>query len=256
MAKPAALVIGNWKMNGDIGMAESLLAELATAFPLSPSHGLAVAVCPPFPYLGLAAARLSGSGVTWGAQTLASVAKGAFTGEVSGAMLADLKCRYVIIGHSERRQFFGETNEAVAAKVTQALAGGLTPVICVGESLADRESDRFASFISMQLGSALSVLKPGDSFVIAYEPIWAIGTGKTASAQQAQEVHQLIRAQLGRSGFAAQSIPILYGGSVKADNAAQLFAQPDINGCLIGGASLVAADFIHICKAAQAKSAK
>ncbi len=247
MAKTQTLVIGNWKMNGDIGMAESLLASLVHA----KGTNAQIAVCPPFPYLGLAAARLTGSAIRWGAQTLAAQTNGAFTGEVSATMLADLKCQYVIIGHSERRQFFGETDTVVALKITQAVAAGLTPVVCVGESLADREANRYASYISVQVAAALAVLKPSTSFVIAYEPIWAIGTGKTASAAAAQEVHALIRMQLQRNGYDARAIPLLYGGSVKPSNAAELFAQPDIDGGLIGGAALVASDFIQICQAGR-----
>jgi triosephosphate isomerase (TIM) len=259
-----SLVVGNWKMNGDVGMAESLLAKLAQSVSLSKGHSggnsggnsVQVAVCPPFPYLGLAAARLAGSSIAWGAQTVAAQSNGAFTGEVSASMLADLRCSYVLIGHSERRQFFGETDTVVALKTSQAVAAGLIPIICVGETLADREANRFASFISVQVAAALAVLKPGVPFVIAYEPIWAIGTGKTATAAQAQEVHALIRAQLARTGYESQAIPILYGGSVKPANAADIFSQPDIDGGLIGGAALVADDFIAICHAASLNKAK
>ncbi len=265
VSQTTSLVVGNWKMNGDIGMAESFFAKLALAFTsLSPNpprssskvNSVQVAVCPPFPYLGLAAARLADSPVAWGAQTVAAQSNGAFTGEVSASMLGDLRCTYVLVGHSERRQFFGETDTVVALKTSQAVAAGLIPIVCVGETLADREANRFASFISVQVAAALAVLKPGVPFLIAYEPIWAIGTGKTATAAQAQEVHALIRAQLARNGYDAPAIPILYGGSVKPANAADIFSQPDIDGGLIGGASLVADDFIAICQAASPNKAK
>jgi triosephosphate isomerase (TIM) len=257
MATPRPLVLGNWKMNGDIGMAESLLAALPAGLTNARvKTNIEVGVCPPFPYLGLAAARLAGTGIYWGAQSVAAQASGAYTGEVSAGMLADLKCRYALIGHSERRQFFGETDAVVALKVAQTVAAGVVPVICVGESLADREANRYASFISVQLAAALAVLKKESTFVVAYEPIWAIGTGKTATPAQAQEVHALIRAQLTRHGFNANQVQILYGGSVKATNALELFSQPDIDGGLIGGAALVADDFIAICNAAQLSAAK
>ena len=212
-----------------------------------------VAVCVPYPYLAQARAVLEGSGVAWGAQDVSEHAQGAWTGEVSGAMLADFGCRYVLVGHSERRSFFGDTDVVVAAKFAAALAAGLTPVLCVGESLAEREAGITGEVVTRQIDAVLE--KNGIAAfaraVVAYEPVWAIGTGRTASPAQAQEVHALIRARFARdSADVAAGLRILYGGSVKANNAAELFGQSDIDGGLIGGASLVAADFLAICAAA------
>jgi triosephosphate isomerase (TIM) len=240
-------------MNGDIGFAEVLLAQLRAATPTAlPSVQLAV--CPPFPYIGLAAARLSGCGIRWGAQNVCANGNGAFTGEVSAAMLKDMACTYVIVGHSERRAMYGETNAVVAAKIDQVLSAGLTPIVCVGETLAEREADRVKEVISTQVLAALAVLPRNvgadPSFVLAYEPVWAIGTGKTASPEQAQEVHALIRGLLDQAGHAAQKVQILYGGSVKAANAPALFAMPDIDGGLIGGSALSSDEFLGIGAAA------
>ena len=248
--KLTKLVVGNWKMHGDIATAEPLLAAVAAG--CVGFSRVQVAICPSFPYLGLTAARLSGSKVSWGAQTLAATANGAFTGEVSGSQLADLRCQYVLIGHSERRAMFGETDAQVALKIIQAVNSGITPIICVGETLVQRKAGAVDSVISDQLKAALAVLSKGSAFVIAYEPVWAIGTGETASPDQAQAVHLMIRGVLESRGFAANSVPILYGGSVKPSNANALFAMKDIDGGLIGGAALNATEFLAICTAAQA----
>jgi triosephosphate isomerase len=212
-----------------------------------------VAVCVPYPYLAQARAVLEGSSVAWGAQDVSEHAQGAWTGEVSAAMLVDFACRYVLVGHSERRSFFGDTDAVVAAKFAAAHKAGLTPVLCVGESLAERESDITGEVVTRQIEAVLanSGVAAFARAVVAYEPVWAIGTGRTASPEQAQEVHALIRARFARdSAEVAAGLRILYGGSVKANNAAELLGQADIDGGLIGGASLVAADFLAICAAA------
>lgn len=242
------LVLGNWKMNGDVAFAERLLAELVAASPLPVEAG----VCPPYPYLGLAAARLSSSGIGWGAQDVAAQDDGAFTGEVSARMLADLGCRWTLVGHSERRTLFGDTDAVVAAKAAKALAAGLVPVVCVGETREEREGGRTESVLARQLDAASGVLAgAGGRFVLAYEPVWAIGTGLTATPEQAQAAHAFLRARLAAAGVAgAASVRVLYGGSVKASNAAALFALPDVDGGLIGGASLVGDEFLAIVRAA------
>lgn len=212
-----------------------------------------VALCVPYPYLAQARAVLDGSAVAWGAQDVSEHAQGAWTGEVSGSMLADFGCRYALVGHSERRSFFGDTDAVVAAKFSAAQKAGLTPVLCVGESLAEREAGITGEVVTRQIDAVLEKngIAAFASAVVAYEPVWAIGTGRTASPQQAQEVHALIRARFAReSADIAGGLRILYGGSVKANNAAELFGQSDIDGGLIGGASLVATDFLAICAAA------
>jgi triosephosphate isomerase len=246
----ARLVLGNWKMNGDTAKAGALLAEL-----LQQVRGLApvgAGVCPPFPYIPLAAQRLAGSAVGWGAQDVAAFDDGAYTGEVSARMLADLGCTWVLVGHSERRSLFGDTDAQVALKAARALEAGLVPVVCVGETLAERESGATESVLARQVDAVCEVLRgAGDRFVLAYEPVWAIGTGLTASPAQAQDAHAFIRARLLAGGVAAASVvPMLYGGSVKPSNAAELFSMPDVDGGLIGGASLVAPDFVAILRAA------
>ncbi len=248
------LVAGNWKMNGGLQANQSLLKEVVSG--LSGLSEVAVAVCVPFPYLAQAQSLLAGTPVAWGAQTLSEKPPGAFTGEVSGSMLLDFACRYVLVGHSERRTLYGESNALVAEKFAAALAAGLRPVLCVGETLAEREAGRTAEVVSAQMSAVLD--RTGvDAFakaVVAYEPVWAIGTGKTASSAQAQEVHAAIRAQVARADAkVAEGLQILYGGSVKPSNAAELFGMPDIDGGLIGGASLVAGDFLAICQAAVKK---
>lgn len=212
-----------------------------------------IAVCPPFPYLAQVQSLLAGSPVAWGAQTLSEYAQGAFTGEVSAAMLGDFGCRYVLVGHSERRSLYGESDAAVAAKFVAAQRGGLVPVLCVGETLAERQAGQTVEVVVRQLAAVVTAsgIAALAAAVVAYEPVWAIGTGVTASPEQAQEVHAAIRAYLrGLDAAVADGLRILYGGSVKPQNAAELFAQPDIDGGLIGGAALVAEDFLAICQAA------
>jgi triosephosphate isomerase len=210
-------------------------------------------VCVPFPYLAQAQAALAGSSIAWGAQTLSEQAKGAYTGEVSASMLVDFGCKYVIVGHSERRSLYGESDELVASKYMAAQAAGLTPILCVGELLDERESGVTEAVVARQLDAVINAAGVASlaRAVVAYEPVWAIGTGKTASPEQAQAVHAFIRGKIAAldSGVADQLV-IQYGGSVKAGNAAELMAQPDIDGGLIGGASLVADEFIAICRAA------
>lgn len=244
------LVAGNWKMHGNQAENEALLSGLLAGMG---SVKAGVAVCVPFPYLSQAQAKLTGSNIAWGAQNMSQHAKGAFTGEVSASMLKDFACTYVIVGHSERRAIYGETDALVAEKFAAAQAAGLTPILCVGETLEERETGITESVVARQMDAVIE--KCGVAAlakaVVAYEPVWAIGTGKTATPDQAQEVHALIRAQVASADAGvAQGVQILYGGSVKAGNARELFAQTDIDGGLIGGASLVAADFLAICAAA------
>ena len=244
------LVAGNWKMNGSTAANAALVdGILAGAVP----DTVELLVCPPFPYLAAVAERLTGSGIALGAQNVSEHAAGAYTGETAATMLKDVGCAYVIVGHSERRTLMGETSDVVATKYRAALSEGLRPVLCVGETLAEREADRTAAVIDEQLDAVLDsagVASLADA-VIAYEPVWAIGTGKTASPEQAQEVHRHIRGRLEAEDAAvAAAVQILYGGSVKGDNAAGLFDKPDIDGGLIGGASLKAADFVAIARAA------
>ena len=248
------LVAGNWKMNG--GLASNLQLLQAVVSGVSALRDVAVAVCVPFPYLAQAQSALTGTSVAWGAQTLSEKSSGAFTGEISAAMLNDFACHYVLVGHSERRSIYGETDALVAEKFEAALASGLIPVLCVGETLAEREAGKTAEVVAAQMAAVLDRVGVAAfaKAVVAYEPVWAIGTGRTASSEQAQEVHAAIRAQLAREDAAvAEGLQILYGGSVKPSNAVELFGMPDIDGGLIGGASLVAADFIAICSAAVAK---
>ena len=246
-AKRRALVVGNWKMNGSAASNEALLAALKAA-PLGDAE---VSVCVPAVYLHDVADSLHGGAVHWGAQDCSSHESGAYTGEISAAMLAEFGCCHVIVGHSERRALHGESDRLVAEKAAAALKHGLVPIVCVGETLAEREAGQTEAVVGRQLGAAIDLLgKRIDGVVVAYEPVWAIGTGKTASPAEAQAVHAFLRKTLAVAGAASASLRILYGGSVKADNAAQLFAEPDIDGGLIGGASLKAADFIAICRAA------
>jgi triosephosphate isomerase len=208
-------------------------------------------VCVPYPYLSETAVALAGSEVRWGAQDVSVHANGAYTGEVSAGMLAEFGCRYVIVGHSERRQYHGETDQQVADKAKAALAKGLTPIVCVGETLAEREAEQTEAVVKRQLSVVIHALGPcAGEMVVAYEPVWAIGTGKVATPEQAQAVHALMRAQLKAATPRADAMQLLYGGSMKPDNAAALMSQPDIDGGLIGGASLKAADFVAICRAA------
>ena len=247
MTQRRKLVVGNWKMNGSHAANAELLAGIKSALPF----GADVAVCPPFPYLAEVALTLTGSALAWGAQDCSAHEQGAYTGEVSAAMLAELGCRYVIVGHSERRAYHAEGDALVADKAKAAIARGLTPIVCVGETLAEREAGHTDEVVKRQLSAVIHALAHCvPQIVVAYEPVWAIGTGRTASPAQAQAVHALLRAQLHAATTRSGDMRILYGGSVKADNAAELFAQPDIDGGLIGGASLKAADFAAVCRAA------
>jgi len=246
------LVAGNWKMNGSLASGQALLKAMLP--PLAALNRARYAVCPPFPHLVAIGQVLRGSNVALGAQDVCQFDDGAYTGGVSGAMLADCGCRYVLVGHSERRSVFGETDDVVAQKYAQALKHGLTPILCVGESLAERESGVTEVVVARQLDAVtrLGGVQSLAKGVVAYEPVWAIGTGKTASSEQAQAVHAFIRGRVAAGDRkVADALVILYGGSVKAGNAAQLFAMPDVDGGLIGGASLVADEFVAICRAAQ-----
>jgi triosephosphate isomerase len=236
--------MGNWKMHGNLVDNAKLLAGLRAGAG-SIASGTQLAVCVPFPYLAQAGEALKGSAVAWGAQDISAQAQGAFTGEVSGAMLKDFACRYALVGHSERRSLHGESDQLVADKAKAALVSGLIPVVCVGESLAERDANQVMAVIQRQLAPVLALgVEAVKQMVVAYEPVWAIGTGRTATPEQAQEVHAAIRAALQAIG--AGQVQILYGGSVKAANAASLFAMSDIDGALVGGASLVAEDFLAI----------
>ena len=242
------LVAANWKMNGSSAANAQWLAAWRDV-----SAPCDVVVCAPFVYLPQVGAGLAGGAAELGAQNLSEQAPGAYTGEVAGEMLLDAGCRWVIVGHSERRALYGETNERVAQKAGRAIALGLKPIVCVGETLAERDAGRTLEVVAAQLAAVLATCTAEQlaGGAVAYEPVWAIGTGRTATPAQAQEVHAAIRAQLAQAdGQAAQRTRILYGGSVKPANAGELFAQPDIDGGLIGGASLVAADFTAICAAA------
>jgi triosephosphate isomerase len=242
-----ALVVGNWKLNGSRSANAQLLAAVLQARPF----GCDAAVCVPFPYLPETAVTLAGSDLRWGAQDCSAHDSGAYTGEVSAAMLAEFGCRYAIVGHSERRALHGETDQLVADKARAALAHGITPSVCVGETREQREAGQTDAVVKRQLSAVIHALAHcAGEIVVAYEPVWAIGTGLTATPEQAQAVHALLRAQLRAATARADAMTLLYGGSVKPDNAAALFAQPDIDGGLIGGASLKAADFIAICRAA------
>lgn len=248
------LVIGNWKMNGNAQSVDALLDGLKSGCKSINGENVKLGVCPPAIYIERSLAELNGTGIQVGAQNLCGDAlEGAYTGEVSGQMLADAGCHFVLCGHSERREYYGETNQVVAKKTAMALELGLTPVLCVGETLTQREAGEAIEVIQAQLDAVES--KIGDQLakiVIAYEPVWAIGTGLTATPEQAQEVHQAIRDWLNsKVGNAANNIFVLYGGSVKGSNATELFAQKDINGALVGGASLKADDFYSIAKAAE-----
>ena len=240
----ARLVAGNWKMHGSRAANKALLDEVLKG--ISGLTGVEVAVCAPFPYLNEISDRLTGTPLAWGAQNVSEHAQGAYTGEVSAAMLKEFACRYVLVGHSERRQLYGESDAQVAAKFAAARAAGLTPILCVGETLAERDAGNTEQVVGRQLQAVLNL--EGKDFpvkaVIAYEPVWAIGTGRTATPEQAQAVHGFLRKKV------LAETRIIYGGSVKASNAAAIFAQPDVDGGLIGGASLVAEEFVAICRTA------
>lgn len=243
-------VAGNWKMNGSISSIRQLLHDVCEGAP--EVDAIELAVFPPFVYLGLVEQQLSGTSIGWGAQSLSEYPSGAHTGEVAGPMLQDFHCSYVIVGHSERRTLYGETDEVVARKFAAARKVGLKPILCVGETLQEREQGVTEAVVERQIKAVLD-LEGTDGFadaVIAYEPVWAIGTGRTATAGQAQEIHAFIRSSLAKLDPAlASKVRILYGGSMKAANAAELLAMPDIDGGLIGGASLEAKEFLAIAKA-------
>lgn len=245
------LVAGNWKMNGSKASIKELLDGIKKG--IGDVASAEVAVCPPFVYLADVEAQLIGTPIVWGAQNLSTEEKGAFTGETAASMLNDFACKYVIVGHSERRSLYGEDDALVARKYAVARAAGLKPILCVGETLEERESSVTEDVVARQINAVIDlegVAALADG-VIAYEPVWAIGTGKTASPEQAQEVHKFIRERIAeKDAGVAEKVQILYGGSMNASNAAELLGQPDIDGGLIGGASLKAEDFLTICRAA------
>lgn len=242
------LIMGNWKMNGSREEGVQLAKALAEG--LNAAGSQEVAVCVPFVYLSDVRGALAVSSIALGAQNVADQASGAYTGEISAAMLADCGCKYALVGHSERRSYYGDTNQTVASRFCQAQKQNVIPVLCVGETLEEREQDRTFQVVDEQLDAVIDAagIEAFANAVIAYEPVWAIGTGKTASDEQAQEVHQYIRQRIAdRNPAIAAKVQILYGGSVKPDNAKALFAMPDIDGGLVGGASLDAKGFLQIC---------
>jgi triosephosphate isomerase len=245
------LIVGNWKMNGSRAANAALLDGIAAGLD---GVQAAIAVCVPAPYLQQCEDALKGGPIAWGAQDVSAYSGGAYTGEVCAKMLSDFACRYVIVGHSERRAYHGESSELVAKKALAAMAEGLTPIVCVGETLEQREAGQTFDVVGAQLGAVLAQL-PAEAvsrIVVAYEPVWAIGTGRNATPEMAQEVHARLREQLrARSAGAADRVAILYGGSMKPENAQELLAQPDIDGGLIGGAALKAPDFLAIIHAAE-----
>jgi triosephosphate isomerase (TIM) len=252
MAKQRAkLVVGNWKMHGRLGSNKALLEAVATGAGVLPEQ-VGVAVCVPCPYLAQAETLLAGSRVKWGAQDVSAHEGGAYTGEVAAEMAKDFGATFAIVGHSERREYHDESPELVAVKAQRALAAGLTPIVCVGETLEQREAGETEQVIGAQIDAVLARLDADDAakLVVAYEPVWAIGTGKSATAGEAQQVHAFLRSRLAAKGAALADVPLLYGGSVKPGNAGELFREPDIDGGLIGGASLVDGDFLAICVAA------
>ncbi|MCL5051984.1 MAG: triose-phosphate isomerase [Gammaproteobacteria bacterium] len=245
------LVAGNWKMHGSLAQNAMLLDAIKAGVD---GLGCDVAVCPPYPYLAQAQSTLSGTAVAWGAQSVSEHADGAFTAEVSATMLADFGCRYVLVGHSERRAMYGETDVLVAAKFAAAQRAGLLPILCVGETLAEREAGLTDLVVFRQLDAVVEAcgIQALRAAVVAYEPVWAIGTGVTASPAQAQEVHAAVRSRVAAvDAGVAGALRILYGGSVKPQNAEELFGQCDVDGGLIGGAALVAEDFLAICRVAN-----
>ncbi len=245
------LIVGNWKMNGGLASNEALLSSVLQG--ASALSGVELAVCVPAPYLAQVQSQLQGSAMAWGSQDVSAHDRGAYTGEVSAHMLKDFACRYAIVGHSERRQYHGESDEAVAAKAQRALAAGITPIVCVGETLAEREAGQTEAVVRRQLAAVIHTVGHCSSeLVVAYEPVWAIGTGLTATPEQAQQVHAVLRAQLMAASERAHRVRILYGGSMNAGNAASLLAQTDIDGGLIGGASLEPVDFLSIAQSAKA----
>lgn len=241
-----SLVVGNWKMNGTRASAESLTKGIIAGLG---SNGAELAICVPYVYLAEVSELVKGTGLALGSQNVADKASGAYTGEISAAMLNEMGCKYAIVGHSERRTYYGDTNESVAERFSQAQAQGIIPILCVGETLEQRESEQTIAVINEQLDAviALAGIAAFNTAVIAYEPVWAIGTGKTATDEQAQDVHRHIRQYIAaKDPVIAEKIQILYGGSAKPDNAKGLFAMPDIDGGLIGGASLEAESFLKV----------
>lgn len=246
------LVAGNWKLNGSLSANEALVKGILDG--MGDVKKAEVAVCPPYPYLPQVNTLLEGSAVKLGSQDNSEYDSGAYTGEVSAPMLKEIGCEYAIVGHSERRSLFCETDEITAQKFAAAQKAGLTPILCVGELLEERENGTTEQVVARQLDAVVNLvgISAMANSVVAYEPVWAIGTGKTASPEQAQAVHEFIRRRLAeKDAGVAEGLQILYGGSVKPDNAAELFAKPDIDGGLIGGASLKASDFLGICTAAN-----
>jgi len=251
------LVVGNWKMFGRLARNQALLEGVLAG--VRDLRNADCAVCVPYPYLAQVQSLLRGSNVAWGAQNMSHHDEGAYTGEVAGDMLAEFGCQYVIIGHSERRALYHESDETVAMKFDAAIKAGIKPILCVGETLDEREAGITEEVVARQLDAVLNRagVKALEKAVVAYEPVWAIGTGKTASPAQAQAVHAFIRQRIAKLGSqVAQGLCILYGGSVKAANAPELFSMADIDGGLIGGASLVAEDFVAICRAGQDSAKK
>ncbi len=247
------LIAGNWKMNGGLAANEALLKALVDGMAAASASPCDVAVAVPAPYLAQVQALVAGSGVALAAQDVSAHEQGAYTGEASAAMLKEFGVRYALVGHSERRQYHGETDAVVAVKAQRALAQGITPIICVGETLAERDAGETEAVVKRQLAAVIHLNGHCISeVVVAYEPVWAIGTGRTASPEQAQAVHAVLRAQLAAASEHADRIHLLYGGSMNAANAAELLAQPDIDGGLVGGASLKAGDFLQIIGAARA----
>jgi triosephosphate isomerase len=252
MAQRRPLVAGNWKMNGSRAESAALLDGIRKG--MSAASRAEAAVCPPYILIPLAAEKLAGGPVAWGGQNLSVHKSGAYTGEISGPMLKDYACTYVIVGHSERRTLYGETDALVAEKYGAAQAAGLIPILCVGETLQEREANQTEAVVARQLDAVVDKhgIASFRNAVIAYEPVWAIGTGKTATPQQAQEVHRFIRTRLaGKDKAVADGLRVLYGGSMKGSNAKELLSQADIDGGLIGGASLQAEEFLTICRAAD-----
>lgn len=244
----AKLIAGNWKMNGNAASSKALIDALLGGLNRPACD---IVVCVPAPYLALAQVACAGSAIELGAQDVSQHESGAYTGEYAAAMLKDFGVRYALVGHSERRQYHGETDQVVAAKAQRALGSGITPVVCVGETLAEREAGQTEIVVKRQLAAVVhAVAHCVSEIVVAYEPVWAIGTGKTASPSQAQAVHALLRSQLQAASAKADRIRIIYGGSMNAANAQELLAQPDIDGGLVGGASLKAPDFLSIVAAA------
>ena len=247
------LIVGNWKMNGSLMANAALVQAIAQGLgsARNNSGAVQVGVCAPSIYLAHLQNLLAGTGIELGAQDVSAQESGAFTGEISATMLREFGVRYTLVGHSERRQYHGETDATVATKAQRALAAGITPIVCVGETLAEREAGQTEMVVKRQLAAVIHANGHCiTEIVLAYEPVWAIGTGKTASAEQAQAVHAVLRAQLAAATARTDRIHILYGGSMNAANAASLLAQPDIDGGLVGGASLKAADFLKIVEAA------